>query len=210
MRVADSSQLQQLRKVLLCVVNGVILLLGGLYLRNKESFSHLKPKVLACIGLLLAGLDLLAFDLLADSSLPLVLVRQLILAACLMRVETSSGAVGFMVFLGLLCSLVSFGFMLNILVVLVIVIAKSSNEQNQNVREIWRYIMGSLLIYAADHLAWQAMFVERGDAGCQFVEMLVLGLTPLGLTLIKDAKYVGFKVYKGEQKRHSISLSGYE
>lgn len=208
MRVADSSQLQQLKKVLLCVVNGVILLLGGLYLRNKESFSHLKPKVLACIGLLLAGLDLLAFDLLADSPLPLILVRQLILAACLMRVETSSGAAGFMVFLGLVSSLVSFGFLLNILVVLVIVIAKGSNEQN--VREIWRYIMGSLLIYIADHLIWQAMFVERGDTGCQFVEMLVLGLTPLGLALIKDAKYVGFKVYKGEQKRHSISLSGYE
>ena len=194
--------------MLLCVVNAVILLLGGLYLRNKESFSHLKPKVLACIGLLLAGLDLLAFNLLADSPLPLAVVRQLILAACLMRVETSSAAVGFMVSFGLLSSLVSFGYLLNVIVVLVVVIAKGSNEQN--VREIWRYIMGSLLIYAADHLAWQALFLERGDAGCQFVELLVLGLTPLGLTLIKDAKYVGFKVHKGEQKRHSISLSGYE
>lgn len=140
-----------------CLVNAVILLLGGLYLRNKESFSHLKPKVLACIGLLLAALDVLAFNLVSDNSLLLVLVRQLVLASCLMRVEASSGSVCFMVFVGLLSSLVSFGYLLNLVIVLVIVIAKGSNEQN--VREIWRYIMGSLLVYTADHLAWQLMFL---------------------------------------------------
>jgi hypothetical protein len=38
-----------------------------------------------------------------------------------------------------------------------------------------------------------------------------LVLTPIGLVLIKDAKYVGFDIYKpGDQKKHSISLSGYE
>jgi hypothetical protein len=38
-----------------------------------------------------------------------------------------------------------------------------------------------------------------------------LVLTPIGLILIKDEKYVGFDIYKsGDQKRNSISLSGFE
>ena len=41
--------------------------------------------------------------------------------------------------------------------------------------------------------------------------MACLTLTPLGLLLIRDEKYVGFDLYKpNEPKKHAISLSGFE
>jgi hypothetical protein len=54
----------------------------------------------------------------------------------------------------------------------------------------------SLILYTANHIWWGYSFAYLADNHCRLVELAILTLTPLGLMLIKDAKYVGFDIYK--------------
>lgn len=68
-----------------------------------------------------------------------------------------------------------------------------------------------MIVYIANHIVWTLLFAEKADTQSRLVELSILVLTPLGLMLIKDAKYVGFDIYKpSDQKKHTISLSGFE
>jgi hypothetical protein len=126
-----------------------------------------------------------------------------------MRIEENSFIITISLLLGYASTIQSVTFLSYLTLVLIYIFVKGMNEQNTN--EIWTYILVSLFIYTVNQYVWYLMFKDIADAVCQFVELIFLVYTPIGLTLIKDAKYVGFKVYKpNDQKRHAISLSGYE
>jgi hypothetical protein len=68
-----------------------------------------------------------------------------------------------------------------------------------------------MFLYSANSLWWDYSYAEIADNHCRLIEMAYLTLTPLGLLLIRDEKYVGFDLYKpNEPKKHAISLSGFE
>jgi hypothetical protein len=112
----------------------------------------------------------------------------------LMRIDTNKLIVAISLAVGIAAIYFSILYFPYLLFVFAVLFIKGCDDQE--IREIWSFIMLSMTIYVGNQIWWGLKYSVTADYECRYIELACIILTPVGLLLIKDAKYVRFDLYK--------------